>query len=206
MGAELILAIDLTATVVFGLSGGLLAIRKRFDVFGVVTLTAVAAVGGGIVRDLLIGDVPPVALREVEYWIAIAVAAVLVVVVRFTRVVRIATLVADAVGLGLFAVVGTEKALQVDVTLPAVVAIGVVTAVGGGTIRDVLANEVPTVLTREIYATAALLGSVVVVAADLLAAPEAVALVLGTGATGVLRLLAVRRRWEPPRPRGRGPV
>lgn len=198
---NLLVAVDLLGVFVFALSGALLAVRKRFDVFGVAVLALAAALGGGVIRDLLIGAVPPVALRDWRY----AVAALLAAAVGFLshhQLERVgpAVRVFDAIGLGFFAVAGTSKTLAFGLPHFAAVAMGVVTAVGGGAIRDLLAGEVPLVLRREIYAVAALTGAVVVVGAaelDRYGAPAAAVAVM---VTVVLRLTAVRKRWHAPRP------
>jgi uncharacterized membrane protein YeiH len=159
------LALDLVGVFVFALSGGLVAVKKRLDLFGVLVLASAAALGGGILRDLLIGDVPPVGIRD---WRLLAAAALggLVTFVYHPEVERISRLVRvlDAAGLAAFAVAGSLKAVQDPSVSPvAAVLVGVITAVGGGVIRDVLAGQVPEVLRRELYAVPAALGSIIVV-------------------------------------------
>ena len=150
----------------FALSGGLVAVKKRFDLFGVLVLACAAALGGGIVRDLLIGDIPPVGISDWRLLTAAALGGLVTFlfhpgVERITRFVR----VLDAAGLGAFAVAGSLKAVTTPGVSPvAAVLVGVITAVGGGVVRDVLAGQVPEVLRRELYAVPAMLGSVVVVA------------------------------------------
>ena len=162
------LALDLVGVFVFALSGGLVAVRKGLDLFGVLVLAASAALGGGILRDLLITDDPPVGITD---WRLLAAATVggLVTFVwhpqveRITRIVR----VLDAFGLAAFAVAGSLKAVLVpDVSPIAAVIVGIITAVGGGVVRDVLAGQVPEVLRRELYAVPAALGALIVVGAD----------------------------------------
>lgn len=198
---NLLVVVDLLGVFVFALSGALLAARKRFDVFGVAVLALAAALGGGIIRDLLIGAVPPVALRDWRYGAAALLAAGVGFVAhhpleRMGPAVR----VFDAIGLGFFAVAGTSKALAFGLPPFAAVAMGVLTGVGGGVMRDVLAGEVPLVLRREIYAVAALAGALVVAVAAVVdrygAAAAAIAVIL----TVALRLTAVWRRWHAPQP------
>lgn len=198
---NLLVAVDLLGVFVFALSGALLAARKRFDVFGVAVLALAAALGGGIIRDLLIGSVPPVALRDWRYGAAALLAAG-VGFVAHHQLERMgpAVRVFDAIGLGFFAVAGTSKALAFGLPPFAAVAMGVLTGVGGGVMRDLLAGEVPLVLRREIYAVAALAGALVVAVAAVAdrygAAAAAVAVIL----TVALRLTAVWRRWNAPQP------
>src|SRR3954467_14857222 len=162
----LILTLNLIGTFVFGLSGGLAAVRARLDLFGVVVLAAVVGLAGGITRDLLIGT-PPATFRDWRY-LAAAGAAGLVCffgrpgLERFQR----SVLVFDAVGLGLFCVTGATKALDFGVGAVPAVLLGAITGIGGGILRDVLLREGPTVLRHDLYAIPALLGAGVLVAAQ----------------------------------------
>jgi uncharacterized membrane protein YeiH len=168
------------------------------DVVGVVVLAIAAGLGGGIARDLLIGVSPPYAIT---HWSVLATAAVAGLigfgahgqVLRARRTV----LVADAVGLGVFAVAGTAAALDHGVPAAGAVVIGVVTAVGGGIARDLLAGDVPVILHSEIYATPAALAAVIVATVSQTAAVEIVAAALATA----IRLASLRYHWSAPRPR-----
>jgi uncharacterized membrane protein YeiH len=196
---SLLVAVDLLGVFVFAISGALLAVRKRFDVFGVAVLALAAALGGGIIRDLLIGAVPPVALGDWRYGAAALVAAGLGFVAHHTlERIGPAVRVFDAIGLGFFAVAGTSKAIAFGLPPFAAVAMGVLTGVGGGVIRDLLAGEVPLVLRREIYAVAALAGALVVAVADVLERYGALAAAVAATLTVVLRLVAVWREWNAP--------
>lgn len=195
------LPFDLLGVFVFGLSGGLLAVAKRFDVFGVLVLAGAAALGGGVLRDVLLGAVPPVGISDPRL-VGAAVVAGLVTFVWHPAVARVGrlVLVLDAAGLGLFCVAGTVKALALGAGPLAAVVVGVLAGIGGGALRDLLAGEVPQVLARsELYATPAVLGCVGVVglhAAGVLA--PAVAFAVAAAVFGV-RLLAVRYGVEAPR-------
>ena len=136
--------LDLAGIFVFAISGALLAVRKNFDVFGMVVLAGVTGLGGGLFRDVVIGAVPPAAFTDLGYFLTPLAATVLVFflhpqVERITR----AVMVFDAAGLGLFCVTGTVKAHDYGLGLTASAAMGLATAAGGGVLRDVLANEVP---------------------------------------------------------------
>src|SRR5215218_2304147 len=162
----LILVLNLVGTFIFGLSGGLAAVRAKLDLFGIVVLAAVVGLAGGITRDLLIG-VPPATFRDWRY-LAAAGAAGLVCYFAWPVLERIrrSVLVFDAIGLGLFCVTGATKALDFGVgPLPAIV-LGAITGIGGGILRDVLLREVPTVLRHDLYAIPALLGAGVLVVAQ----------------------------------------
>jgi uncharacterized membrane protein YeiH len=161
------LLLDLLGVFAFGLSGGLVGVRKRLDLFGVLVLAGATALGGGILRDLLIGAIPPVGISDWRL-VAAALTAGLVTFVYHPGVERLARLVKvlDAVGLAVFAVGGALIALAMPGIPPlAAIIVGTLTAVGGGVLRDVLAGQVPEVLRRELYALPALLGATIVVVA-----------------------------------------
>jgi uncharacterized membrane protein YeiH len=164
--ANLQLALDLVGVFAFALSGGLVAVKKRLDLFGVLVLAGAAALGGGVMRDVLIGHIPPVGVSD---WRLISTAVVAGRVTFFFHpgVARISRLVRvlDAAGLAVFAIGGSLKALAAGMDPFTSVLVGGITAVGGGMVRDVLAGQVPEVLRREMYALPALLGSVLIVSA-----------------------------------------
>jgi uncharacterized membrane protein YeiH len=161
----LLLALDLTGTFAFALNGALTARRAaRLDIVGVVTLGMITALGGGIVRDVLIGYLPPATFSDWRY-LAVAAGGGLVAFglgQQLDRLVRPIT-VLDAVGLSLFAVTGASKALQFNLGLSQAVILGAVTGVGGGTLRDVLVRQVPSVLSSGLYAVPALVGAAITV-------------------------------------------
>jgi uncharacterized membrane protein YeiH len=164
--ATLILALNLAGTFIFGLSGGLAAVRARLDLFGIVVLSAVVGLAGGITRDLLIGT-PPATFRDWRYLAAAAAAGLVCFFARpaLERIQR-SVLVFDAVGLGLFCVTGATKALDFGVGPAPAILLGAITGIGGGILRDVLLREVPTVLRHDLYAIPALLGAGVLVIAQ----------------------------------------
>lgn len=193
--------LDLAGVLAFAISGASLAAQRGFDIVGMTVLALSTGLGGGITRDVLIGDVPPAALQDQAYLIAPLV-AVLIVMVGHSRIdrVRRPVLVFDAVGLGVFCVVGTAKSLDFGARSLTAVLLGVLTAVGGGILRDVLAREVPTVFRRdaELYAVPAAAGATAVAVLwglDAFNAASATAVVV---AAIVLRLLAMRFRWRAP--------
>lgn len=178
---DLQLLLDILGVFVFALSGGLVAVRKGLDLVGVVVLSWAAGLGGGMIRDVLIGDTPPVGVTDWRLLVPAAVAglgvflwyrtlrALLPIGVHVrTKVLSRSVRVLDAGGLALFAVSGSLKALQFDTGALAAVILGVVTATGGGALRDVLAGQVPEVLRRELYAVPALIGATLIVVAHAL--------------------------------------
>ncbi|WP_069815107.1 trimeric intracellular cation channel family protein [Streptomyces sp. TP-A0874] len=199
---SLLHSLDLAGIFVFAISGGLLAVRKNFDVFGIAVLAAVTGLGGGLVRDLIIGAVPPAAFTDPGYFLPTLVAAALVFFLH-PQVERInrAVAVFDAAGLGLFCVVGSVKAYEYGLGLTASAALGLVTAAGGGVVRDVLANETPSLLRwdREIYAVPAIVGSTATVLLIRFGAFNAATSALAAAAAFVIRLLAIHYDWRAPR-------
>lgn len=195
---------DLAGTFVFAISGAMAGVRQRFDLFGVSVLAFAAGNVGGILRDVLIGAVPPLAIAHWRYSL-VSIAAALAAFFGHRIIERIQSpvLIFDAAGLGLFAVVGAQKAL--DFGLPSVMAavLGMVTGIGGGIVRDVLVGRVPAVLHGELYAVAALAGAGVLVIGDALGVPSIMTAVAGAVLCFTLRYLALRRGWHLPVPRHR---
>jgi uncharacterized membrane protein YeiH len=197
--APLLLALDLAGTFVFGVSGAIAAIEKRLDLFGVMVLAFVTALAGGIVRDVLIGAIPPKGVADWRYP-AVAFAAGAIVFVGYRAIKRLdrALLIFDAAGLSLFAVSGTQKALAYGLNPFMAALLGVMTAVGGGTLRDMLVAEVPKILRVEIYAAAALVGAVVVAVGFKLGIPALPLAIVGAAACFSLRIVSIWRRWSLP--------
>ena len=194
--------LDLAGTFVFALSGALTGVRHRLDLLGVLVLAFVAGNVGGITRDVLLGAVPPPAISDWRYIVVSFVAGLLTfrwhpLVARLHSPV----LVFDAVGLALFAVAGAQKAVSFHLNPLAAAMLGALTGFGGGMVRDLLVAEVPAVLTSDLYAVAAFAGAVVVVLGNLLRLPAAPVAVAGAALCLALRLAAMRRGWNLPRPR-----
>ncbi len=194
-----LLILNLIGTFVFGVSGGILAVRKQMDLFGVLVLSVVAALGGGMMRDVLLGRTPPATLNDWRY-IAVAASAGVLVFGDHGRVGRWQSLIVtfDAAGLGLFTVTGTVAALDAGLSSVASALLGMLTGIGGGVLRDVLAGEVPFVLRKEIYALASSLGALIVIAANGVHMLGTTANILAAVATFGLRMLSVWRGWNIP--------
>lgn len=199
MTTSLVSLLDFAGTFAFAISGALVAVRHRLDLFGVLVLAFAAAAAGGILRDIALGATPPVALVDWRY-AAVSIAAGLLTFFRHAQVERMRNPVQlfDAVGLGLFAVLGTSKALQAGLGPLGAIMLGILTGVGGGVVRDVLVAQIPGVLKRELYAVAALLGAVVVVVGDRADLPPAPVAIVGAVLCFILRWLAIRRGWRLP--------
>lgn len=190
---------DLGGTFAFAISGAIAGARHRLDLFGVLVLSVAAATAGGIVRDVLIGAIPPALILDLRY-AAVSVLAGLVTFFWYGTVSRMknALLLFDAAGLGLFAVAGAGKALAYGAGPGAAAFLGMLTGIGGGVLRDVLVSEVPVVFRKDIYAVAALAGaSVVVVGSEWRWPPQPVA-VAGALLCFGIRMMAIYRQWRFP--------
>ncbi len=198
----LLLALDLTGTFAFGLNGALTAVRAaRLDIVGVVTLGLITAVGGGALRDVLIGDIPPATFRDWRYF-TLAIGGGLIAFALSKRLHRLETpiIVLDAVGLSVFAVIGARKALEFGLGIAPAILLGAVTGVGGGTIRDVMVGQIPTVLRSELYAIPAIVAAGITVAtleAGIYGLPAALA---AAAVCFVIRMLGVRFGLNAPSP------
>jgi uncharacterized membrane protein YeiH len=199
MAVSVVLALDLIGTFSFAISGATLGVRKQLDLFGVLVLSFAAATAGGIARDALIGATPPAALVDWRY-LAVSIFAGLVTFYGYRRVERLSHPVQlfDAVGLGLFAVTGAQKALAFGLGPSGAILLGMLSGIGGGIVRDLLVAEIPNVLRREFYAVAALLGAACVVIGGALGLPAAPTAIAGALICFVLRYLAIRRNWQLP--------
>lgn len=192
--------LDLAGTFAFAISGATAARQRGLDLFGIVAIAYTVACGGGIIRDLCIGVVPPVGLTT-WYYLAAALLAAGMTTGLYSVVERInrPVMLFDALGLALFAVTGAEKALSYGHNAQVAVLLGITTAVGGGVLRDVLLNRVPVILQKEIYASAALVGAAtVVVGRHLPWLSSDWASLLGFTFCFTLRMLALRFHWNLP--------
>ncbi|MEU9624736.1 MULTISPECIES: trimeric intracellular cation channel family protein [unclassified Streptomyces] len=195
-------ALDIAGIFVFAISGALLAVRKNFDVFGIAVLAEVTALGGGLFRDIVIGAVPPAAFTDLGYFTTPLLAAGLVFFLHpHVERIQVGVNVFDAAGLGLFCVTGTVKAYGYGLGLTASAALGLATAVGGGVLRDVLANEVPSLLRwdRDLYAVPAIVGAAMIVLCIRFDALNAFTSGIAVIMAFALRLLAMRYHWRAPR-------
>jgi uncharacterized membrane protein YeiH len=198
-GSSSLLVADLIGVAVFAASGASAAVAKRLDLFGVGFVGFVAALGGGILRDLVIGAVPPLAFSDWRYAVT-AVGASVAVFYLHPRLHRLrrAVLLLDAAGMGLFTVTGTLKALDAGVPAVGACLVGMLTAIGGGLARDLLTGEIPVVLQRDIYAVVALGGAAAVTLLTWLGLAGPLPMAVAAAAMTGVRLLALYRRWSAP--------
>jgi uncharacterized membrane protein YeiH len=200
----IVLAADLAGTFIFAIQGAEAAIRGELDLLGVMVVSFAAALGGGVIRDLLIGATPPNAIRDWRYP-ALSFAAGLLTFIFHASLHGLDSplLVAlDAAGLSLFAVAGVEKATLFGIGPFVAALMGTITGVGGGVIRDILMARVPAVLQVDIYASAAFVGAVVVLVLRRAGLPSTAAAFAGGVACFALRMVAVSRGWHLPKASG----
>ena len=209
MENSIIFAIELIGTIAFASSGAMLGIRKNLDIFGVVVLGLCVAVGGGIVRDIILGLTPPSAFRDPSYALTALVTAVLlfgivywkqeILTSRYMEIYETIMNYCDTAGLGIFTVLGVytgyEQGYRGRFFL---IFLGMLTGIGGGVIRDVLADTMPFILRKHIYAVASLAGAFV--CQRLIGQNLYLALAAGTAVVLVIRILASHYRWNLPRP------
>lgn len=201
---SLLVTLDLVGIFVFAISGALVGVRKEYDVFGVLVLAGTTGLGGGFLRDVLIDATPPAALADWRYLLVPVAAGLLTFgfhgpLGRRERLINIF----DAFGLALFCVTGALKASEYGLGPVPAALMGMVTGIGGGMLRDLLAGRAPVVFRAELYATPALLGgAIAVVGRDQLGLPLVVVASAGGLTCLVLRLLAMWRDWHAPLPTG----
>lgn len=193
-------ALELLGTFAFAISGAAAAKERRLDLFGIFAIAFTVACGGGIVRDVCIGAIPPAGLTT-WYYLATAALATATAIGLYPTVQKLnrPVLLFDAAGLSLFAVSGTQKVLSYGVSAQAAVILGVITAVGGGVLRDILLGRVPVILEKEIYASAALVASLIVAAGGrLFGLSSDAAALTALAVCFALRLLSLHFHWNLP--------
>ena len=204
-----LLVLEIVGTAAFAVSGAFVGVRRDMDVFGVIILGLTTAVGGGVIRDLILGQTPPRTFQDPVYAGLAAAAAVVIFIVARRGwfegrhgLYDLALLVMDSLGLAAFTVTGIGAALE---TQPEsgwflLVFVGVVTGVGGGVLRDVMAGDMPYIFVKHVYACASLLGAVVCTALYALGAGDSLAMLAGMLSVVLLRFLSAYFRWNLPRP------
>ena len=191
--------LDLIGTFVFALSGAMAGVKNKLDIFGVLVLSFAAANTGGIIRDVLIGAVPPGAINDWHY-LGVSLVAGLVTFYFTAEITHRSNLILlfDAAGLALFAVSGAQKALLHGLNPVMATLLGMLTGIGGGMARDILLAEIPTVLRADLYAVAALAGAAIVVISNVLQLPSGPAALVGAALCFGMRVIAIKRHWQLP--------
>jgi len=197
---KLLFLLDLIGTCAFAASGAWAGVRRGMDLFGVLVLGMVTAIGGGTLRDLLLGELPPFCLKnEIYLWLPILVSLLVFGAHRNLPKIEAPLLYLDAIGLGTFVVIGAGKALELQTGPLGAILMGVMTGTAGGVLRDILSNRVPLIMRREIYASACLLGGSLLVVLHKLEINANLSLLLAAGSVILLRLLAIHCNWSLPR-------
>ncbi|MDH3997524.1 MAG: trimeric intracellular cation channel family protein [Desulfuromonadales bacterium] len=192
--------LDLIGTAAFAASGAWAGVRKEMDLFGVLVLGLVTAVGGGTLRDLLLGDVPPFSLQnEIYLYLPIIVSFIVFIAHSKFQVIEKPLLYFDAIGLGTFVVIGTSKALSLEMGFLTAVLMGVMTGTAGGVMRDIFSNQVPLILRREIYASACVVGGTLFVILDYFGLSQGATAIISASAVIIIRLMAIRYNWALPK-------
>ena len=189
--------IELIGTLAFAMSGALTAMSKKLDPFGVFIIAFVTAVGGGTLRDVMIGSTPVGWMRDLTYVYAIIVGFFLTVLFRKKLdKFRTSLMLFDTIGLGVFTLIGLEKGIAIGLHPVICIALGTMTACFGGVIRDILCNDIPVIFHREIYATICLIGGVVFFALKYFNLNNDVLYLITSSMIIIIRLLAVRFKWS----------
>ncbi|MBQ2752003.1 MAG: trimeric intracellular cation channel family protein [Oscillospiraceae bacterium] len=200
---------ELIGTASFAVSGSLIAIERELDAFGVLFLAVITALGGGILRDVLLGSLPPVFFTSYEFLVIAAISALIVFIICYIRhgakkadpVAGMIMNIFDAIGLGVFAVVGTQAAITAGYEANAFMCIfmGMTTGIGGGILRDMMSRATPAILRKQIYATAAIIGSAIYYLLERFAVHTAISVSVSVGVVILIRILAATLRWTLPR-------
>ena len=191
--------IDIVGTFAFAISGVMAAIERKFDLFGTIILAFVTAVGGGTLRDILIGETPVSWMSsDLHILVVLATIPVAFFFIKILRKLRKTFLMFDTVGIGLFTVLGIEKSLEIGLSPLIALMMGVVSAVFGGVIRDVLSSQVPLIFRKEVYAFACISGGAVYLILHQLHVEQIIGFSVATAVIITVRLLAIRNKWSIP--------
>jgi uncharacterized membrane protein YeiH len=201
MTTELMFSIlDLVGTFVFALSGAEAAKERELDLFGIIIVSFLTACGGGIIRDICLGIFPPVGISYWPYLMLTLLATLTVASLhRFIVQIKYPVLLFDAVGLSMFSVAGTQKALFHGQNYEVAILLGVLSAIGGGIIREILLGRIPVVLRREVYGSAALIGSIIVVLFHYFKLDQTFGAWIAITACFLVRYLSIKNKWNLPR-------
>lgn len=189
----MITLLDYVGTFVFAISGTLMAAQKRFDIFGALTIGFATAIGGGTLRDMMLGITPVTWIQSLDYFYVITIAVMLTTIFKsIVLKLRSTLFLFDSIGIGVFTVIGIDKALMYDLAPPIAILMGMITAVAGGIIRDTLCNVVPLIFRKEIYATACIAGGMIYFALMLCNLPQAITNIVTVSSIIAIRIVAVK--------------
>jgi len=185
--------LEIIGTSVFAITGALKGVKKELDILGILVLASITGTGGGILRDLILGDTPPASFTDETFFIVCLLSGLAVFflapkIEKIWKIIRIG----DALGLGLFTAIGASKGIAWEMGTIGIILTGALSATGGGVIRDMLVNEIPLVIRKDFYATAAIIGSLLLIGADNLGVNSTLAIFTATAMTTGLRLTAMK--------------
>ena len=196
---NLIYCIDLFGTLVFAISGVLVAVEKKFDIVGAIIIGIVTAVGGGTLRDVLIGETPVGWMKDLNYlYVIFAALPLCFFFQQWIQKLRKGIFLFDTIGIGLFTILGLQKTLGIGLSPIIAIMMGIVSAVFGGVIRDVLTNEIPLIFRKEIYASACLAGALVFLGLEYVLPGTRYNVPISILIVIIIRYLSVRNKWELP--------
>ena len=200
---------ELIGTASFAISGSLIAIERELDAFGVRFLAVITALGGGIIRDVLLGSLPPIFFTSYEFLAVAAISALIVFIVCYVRhgakknspAAAVVFNIFDAIGLGVFAVTGTQAAMSAGFSDNAFMCVfmGMTTATGGGALRDIMSRATPFILRKQVYATAAIVGSLLYYLLEFYGVHTAISTIVAVAIVITIRILAAALRWTLPK-------
>lgn len=189
----MITILDYIGTLVFAISGTLMAAQKRFDIFGALTIGFATAIGGGTLRDMMLGISPVTWIQSLDYFYIITIGVIITTIFKkYILALRSTLFLFDSIGIGVFTVIGINKALLFNINPPIAILMGMITAVAGGVIRDTLCNVVPLIFRKEIYATACILGGMIYFLLKVCDLPEIVNNLITMSTIISIRILAVK--------------
>lgn len=192
--------LDYIGTFVFAISGALAGMNRKFDPFGVLILATVTAVGGGSLRDALIGRTPVGWMMDVNYaWIILAGAVTAMIFRNYLSYLRRTMFLFDAIGLGLFTIIGVEVSSAAGLAPPICILLGTISASFGGVIRDVLCSQVPLIFHKEVYASLSMLGGICYLLLETTGVPTEINYLTTSALVVLLRIAAVRSKWVLPK-------
>jgi uncharacterized membrane protein YeiH len=199
MKTEVFTLIDILGTAAFSISGVFAAMEKKLDIFGIFIIAFITAIGGGTIRDVIIGDLPVSWMRSKNYSIVIFLsAAIAILFYKLIKDYEKILLVFDSIGLGFFTVLGIHKGIEFNFSVGLCVALGTITACFGGLIRDITLNQIPHIFQKEIYATACIVGGMLFFILLTTSLPEAALDTICISTIVLIRLIAVRYNWSLP--------
>ena len=197
---KLILILDLLGTIVFAISGWYTATAKKLDYFGAAIIALVTAIGGGTLRDVVIGNTPVTWMKSpnISYYVAIGI-LLAIIGGKYLRRLRKTLFLFDTLGLALFSILGTKVALQYDIVPFTAILLGVGTATAGGIIRDIMCNEIPLIFREELYATPCIIGATTYfLLHQYTPVDERICTLVGFSIVAFIRIMAVWRNWKMP--------